>query len=139
MTFLAARLNKRGSIRKPVQTPNTTTGGFDYTYEIVTPIWLELKPISSSRIVGAMYVRGTQTADYPTHIITVRRNASLGVDFVATATPRVTNDYRIFVDGADGKGRMFQIMSSLNKDERGEYLELIVKEIEEQGQTEFVS
>ena len=139
MTFLAARLRHRGSIRKPVQTPNTTTGGFDYTYEIVTPIWLELKPISSSRIVGAMYVRGTQTADYPTHIITVRRNMSLGVDFVATQTPRVTNDYRVFVDGADGKGRMFQIMSSLNKDERGEYLELIAKEIEEQGQTEFVS
>lgn len=139
MTFLASRLRHRGSVRRPVQTPNTTTGGFDYSYEIITPLWMELKPISSNRIIVAMYTHGTQTADYPTHVIVVRRNKSLGVDFLGGAMPAVQSENMIFVDGADGQGRMFKIYSAINKDERGEYLELIVKEIEEQGQTEFVS
>lgn len=155
MAWLAPLLRERIQVRKSIETPNDE-GGFDRSYEILLTIWGNILPLAFSRYQVAhevsnyvrtttRYFRGMQTENTITHIITIRKVAvaslgtsfstgySSGFDTIQDLNP-LKSDYFLFLQkGSTVKGRLFRIHMITNVEERGEYLQLSVEEIEESG------
>jgi hypothetical protein len=92
----------------------------------------------SERFLQNMYIRGKQTADVPTHIVTMRRNPSLGADFMGN-NPKVGSDYFLYVKTNEQDGRLFRMERITNVNERGEYLTIWVMEMEQQQGEGFLN
>jgi len=79
MAWKAPKLRERVQIRIPVQTPNSTTGGFDRGYEKLATVWSEVKP-SGYKYSVPKYVRNVTIDDSITHFFTMRWEALLGIN-----------------------------------------------------------
>jgi head-tail adaptor len=140
MTRLASRLRKRVQFRIAVQTPNTTSGGYDRSYTTLATVWAGFKPLVKGR-----YIRGEQIINDATHEFEVRRSAvttlgksfskgfSSGFDSV-TDLNIIKSDFFMFVQSSSTvKGRLFRIRSIEDVKERREFFKIDATEIEEQG------
>ncbi len=129
MTWRVSELRHRVQIREGVQTPNTS-GGADRTYNIKATVWASMKPIPNK---SASYIRGQQIEDTATHTFIVRRNVSLGVDFIGDSL-LLKKDHFLFVEIESDKktGRLFDIIRVINIDERNEYIKITTREMEKQ-------
>lgn len=140
MTKLAHELRERIQIKTPIQTPNTTSGGFDRGYTTVTTVWAGCRLIKKS-----MYRRGVQTREDDTHEFKVRRSSlsaigqsfsngfSSGFDAISDISILKTNYFVFMQRGSTVKGRLFRIKSIEDVEERREYLRFNTEEIEESG------
>ena len=148
MTFLAHKLRDRFQVRRNVEAANSTTGGFDRSYETITTIWGNIKHITSqSKGIAAFsaYVRGTEVSEFATHIVKIRRVAveNLGKEYATGFASgfNIDGDLNVMKDeyflfsqrGSTTKGNLYQIMGYEDVGSRREYLRLRVREIEEQG------
>ena len=130
MTWLAPKLRHKVQIRQGVDTPNADTGGNTRTYNHLVTIWAGFEPLTF-RTAAAGYIREQQIEGVATHKFTVRKNTTLGVDFMG-GLPLIRSDYFLFVNVDGYRGRLFQMLNVSNHKERGEYLTIIAKEMEEQ-------
>lgn len=140
MAYLAPRLRKRIQFRQAVQTPNTTTGGYDRSYTTLTTVWAGFKPIRKG-----YYMRGVQTENDATHEFEVRKSALsvMGKAFSkafstafdsSTDLNIVKSNFFIFVQhNSTSVGRSFRIRTIENKNERDERYLIEATEIEELG------
>lgn len=140
MTWLASELRERIQFREPVQTANSTSGGFDRSYTTLVTVWAGFKPLNKG-----YYIRGEQIDNDATHEFKVRRSAlttlgksyskgfSNGFDSV-TDLNIVKSNFFIFVKKSTAtKGRLFRIRRIEDVKERREYLRIDATEIEEVG------
>jgi head-tail adaptor len=74
MAWLAPKLRERVQIRKAIQTPNATTGGFDRSYELLDTVWAAIKPMEYKNS-NLRYIRNVQTSDDITHEFQIRWEA----------------------------------------------------------------
>lgn len=135
MTWLAAKLNKRIDICRPIQTPDSD-GGFETTFEVIVSVWANILPVKSSPFLT--FIRGMQTTQTVTHVIIVRecavRHLKLRSD--STINP-IKSNYFIFLrqgqEESSTKGRRFAIREVVDVDEKGEYYRISVEELNEEG------
>lgn len=144
MSWLAPELDKRIQIVKPVQSPNSISGGFNRSYETLLTIWGGLKPLEYVRS-STQYIRGVQTTNDITHTVKIRKCgvSSLGKAFSSAfstgfdSIPDINSlksDFFLFVQQRSTvKGRIFRVHNISNVREEGEYYSLQVEEIEEKG------
>lgn len=105
ITDLASRLRQRIIVEQAVETADGA-GGVQVVWEEFTTMWAEILPAKSREELFA-----GQLAKSATHKITVRHN------------PEITTKMRVNFDG-----RLFNIISILNVQERGEMLEILAEE-----------
>lgn len=130
MTLLAHKLRHRAEILQPIQEPNSTTGGAVLSYEHKATVWCDLKPMNF-RGSQVRYIRNQQVGDVPTHAFTMRKNPTLGVDFLGP-NPLIKGTTFLRIDQGEGRWRVWRVMGVSDKDERGEQLEVAAKEVEQQ-------
>ncbi len=148
MSRLLNKLKERVQILKPVDVENAD-GGFDRGYTILTTVWAEVVPMvamATSPYGRPVYIREVQAEiGNITHRFTIRTSSvsalgvgfssgfSSGFDSIANIHP-LSAEYFLFMQRASTiKGRLFQIRSVVDKDERREFLNVFAEEIEEQG------
>ncbi len=154
MSRILQKLRERVQILKPVDVENDE-GGFDRGYTVLTTVWANVTPIvmiSSGKkqpIYGKgrpVYIREVQAEiGGATHQFTIRTSSvstlgtgfssgfSSGFDSIANIHP-LSCEYFLFMQrGSTTKGRLFQIRSIVDNDERREFLNIFAEEIEEQG------
>ena len=143
MTWLAPKLNRRVTLQQPIQDPDNFTGGYDRDYADLITVWMGVKPFGIKNM-NAAYVRGVQIETIPTHTFIVRFNSvsNLGkaftkgfddsYDSIADLIP-VKKDIFLYLKGGVTKGRRFKTLNANLVDERTEYMEILVQEIEEVG------
>ena len=142
--WLAPRLDKRIQILKPIQDPNSTSGGFDRSYETLLTVWGELKPLAYIRS-SAEYIRGVQITENVTHSIVVRRVAvqnlgrsfssgfSIGFESIPDLNILKSDMFMLVQQGSTVKGRLFRVRNITDVKEEGMYLNIMAEEIEEKG------
>lgn len=150
MTRLAKLLKDRVWILQPNKIVNNE-GGFDREYKKLIQVWSEVKPIAqASRDIShfAAYIRGTQVQSVATHKMKVRRVAveELGANFtsgfnrgfaVSGSLQILKSEYYVLdeLTETDGGiiGNLYRIIAGVDNHSDHEYLEIRLKEIEEQG------
>ena len=143
MTWLTPQLSERVQIGTPTQ-PANDAGGFDFTFNAITTLWMEFKPITFKG-ASVKYVRGEQTSETDTHTFKVREIelSSLGKAFTAAFSDdfdsiadlnALKTQYFLFVEkGSSSKGRLFRIKGTTNHNEDDEYITIVAEETEERG------
>lgn len=129
MTLLAHKLRHRVQILQPIQEPNSDTGGALLSYEHKATVWSGLKPMNF-RGTQVRYIRDQQITDIPTHAFTMRKNPTLGVDFLGP-NPLIKGTAFLRIDQGEGRWRVWRVAGVQDKDERGEFLEVAAREIEQ--------
>ena len=99
------KLNKRIVVEEPIKTTDNA-GGFDINWSLIGSFWSEIKPAS---------IKEENFADKKqkviTHEITIRYNSV------------IKDNMRIIFDG-----RIFEIVAVVNLMEKGEFLQILVRE-----------
>jgi hypothetical protein len=150
MTRLAKDLKNRVWILKPYKEINVS-GGFDRGYEKLIQVWSKLVPIAqASRDIShfAAYIRGTQVASVATHKMKVRRVAveEIGSAFatgfnrgfaVSGSLQILKSEYYVLDELVENDGgivgNLYRIVAGVDNNSDHEYLEIRLKEVEEQG------
>lgn len=138
MTWVVPELRFRVQIREGVQTDNSA-GGFDRTYNHKVTVWAGFKPLKP-KFPSESYIRNQQIGEQPTHEFVMRRNPSLGIDFVK-GSYLLKKDHFLFVetDAGDKKvGRLFYIEHVMNVNERNEFIKITAREMEMQEEPGLV-
>jgi len=143
--WIFPKLRNRVAIKKAIQTPNITSGGFDRSYSTLHTVWMGCEPINPYKPVGE-YIRGVQTMEKPTHTFVVRISAMddvVGRGFstgFSTGFNRILDlmslksDYFLFMHrGSSVKGRLFRMLTIGDMFENKNYYIILAKEMEEQG------
>jgi len=100
-----------------------SSGAMQTTYTVKATVWGRVKPLSMANNIGR-FMRDSQTDNIPTHIIRLRVNQELGV----TRSGLQGNMY-LYVADDDDTGRSFRILSPVDKDDRGNVLDVLVREM----------
>ena len=139
--WMAPKLNRRIQVLKSVQTENSITGNLDISYQKLSTIWSEIKPVSA--YIRA--IRGEQTEQGATHKFTVRRSAiiNLGIsyDFGFSGgfknmadLNQIKSDMFLFMEQESNvKGILFRVVGIERDDIHKEFLIIMAQEIEEHG------
>lgn len=129
MSLLAHKLRHRVEILLPIQEPNEDTGGAVLSYEHKTTVWADLKPMTF-RGTQVRYIRNQQVGEIPTHAFIMRKNPTLGVDFLGP-TPLIKGIAFLRIAQPGDKWRVWRVAGVSDKDERGEFLEIAAREVEQ--------
>ena len=139
--WMAPKLNRRVQILKSVQTENAITGNLDISYQKLSTVWAEIKPVSA--YIRA--IRGEQTQQGETHKFIVRRSAiiNLGIsyDFGFSGgfknmadLNQIKSDMFLFLQQESTvKGILFRVVGIERDDTHKEFLNIVAQEIEEHG------
>jgi len=139
--FLCDELTYRAQLKKPVQTPNDETGGYDISYTTIKTFWLGLQ--EESPHLNA--VRGVNIGEGVTQIGKARYQAlqSLGAAFnnafsyAFDSIPdinTVKSNYFIFVqEDSATRGRLFRIMGMARDEKNRQLIKIQMHYVEEQG------
>ena len=129
MSWLAPKLRHRAQILQPKQEPNADTGGALLSYEHKTTVWCDLKPMSF-RGTQVRYIRDQQVGQIPTHAFTMRKNPTLGIDFLGP-NPLIKGIAYLRIDQGGDRWRVWRVAGVTDKGERGEFLEIAAREVEQ--------
>lgn len=159
MTWLAPKLRDRIEIRGAIQTPDSA-GGFNQTYQTYATVWAGVRTISQGQYLRGRQVGEGDThvvTIRKTAVSIFGRGFSEGFDLaqfkMADLNPMKT-EFFLFVQktppalggfdqgfsfgfdrytGISEKGKLLRVIRIVEKDERGEYLDVHAKEVEEHG------
>jgi hypothetical protein len=138
--WLAPKLRHRVQIRKPVLTPKNT-GSLGTTYETLTTIWSEIKPVSEY----IKSIRGVQTQGNYTHVFTVRTAAiiQIGREYSLGFTSgfknmsdisQIKSEWFLFMQhGSTVKGTLYRVTGIQRDDDHHEYAKIYAEELFEKG------
>ena len=141
MAWMAPKLKHRVQIGEGVMTPNTTTGGFDFSFTSHLTCWAGVEKISD--YIKA--VRGVNTSGAPSHKFFIRRESvrylgrrfstafDTGFDTIEDLAP-VKGDWFLLLEaGSTIKGRRFRLVGVERDEIHKEYMRLAGEEMEEIG------
>lgn len=148
MSFLAAKLRNRIKICDATQTPDSTDGTIDISYNVLLECWAELKTIGAyvraMRGVAAGSLGESGRYGYATHVFKIRKNSaqlgyafssgfSTAFDTIVDLNP-VKNTMFIFLMKDDNaKGRRFRVQAIRHDERFGEFLMIECEEEFEEG------
>jgi SPP1 family predicted phage head-tail adaptor len=101
----SGELRKRATLQTETQTPDGA-GGYALAWADVATVWVEIQPLSGSEVLAAGHLEG-----HVTHKVTLRYISGM------------TTDMRLLYGG-----RVFNVRSVMNVDERNRWTELLVEE-----------
>ena len=111
MTFIAADLKHRAQILEPIQAAGDS-GEALLTYNYKATVWCDLKPMKFQG-TQIRYIRDQQVTELPTHEFKMRKNPTLGVDFLGPR-PLLKGITFLRIDQGEGRWRVWRVAGAVD-------------------------